>query len=441
MSNNRVSVFLASLFTLSAAIGAESAAEGGGGVSPFLFSGGLIALLVCILLEEFRLRRALRAARAASAAKTNFLATISHEIRTPLNAVIGFSEFLARPGLTEDDIREYAEGIQTSSDSLLSLLNDVLDLAKLESRQLGVFDGECDPSQVFAEVKSMFEFRCAEKGLHLTFTIGEMPRVKLNGSCLRQIIFNIIGNAVKFTYSGGVSCKASAATEEDGTVSLIIVIRDTGCGIPKERLGQIFDPFTQAADVRRDKVYRSTGLGLPIVKRLVDAAGGTIDVDSDEGSGSSFVVRLPHLAVMGESTARVGIKEAYEASAKATDITKLSVLIVDDVPLNLKVLFVHLKGLGITDVRSTDAAEEAVKLIEERKPDVVLTDMWMPEMNGEQLVTVLRQNPRLADVKVIAVTADAFAAETFDISVFDGLVTKPVTAEGLRDALAKIIGA
>lgn len=441
MNNNRVTVFLAFLFTLPAVYGAESDAPAAVGVNPFLVCGILIALFICIILEEIRLYSALKAARATSAAKTNFLATVSHEIRTPLNAVIGFSEFLVRPGLTEENIREYADGIQTASDSLLSLINDVLDLAKLESKQAGVFDGECDPSQVFAEVKSMFEFRCAEKGLYLTFAVGEMPRVKLSGSCLRQILFNLIGNAVKFTYSGGVSCKASAATESDGTVSLIIVIRDSGCGIPKERLGQIFDPFTQAADVRRDKVYRSTGLGLPIVKRLVDAVGGTIDVDSDDGKGSSFVVRLPHLKVMGESTAKAGIREAYETSAKATDITKLSVLIVDDVPLNLKVLFVHLKGLGITDIRATDAAEEAVKLIEERKPDVVLTDVWMPEMNGEQLATVLHVNPKLAGVKVIAVTADAFAAETFDMTIFDGLVTKPVTAEGLRNALTKVIDA
>ena len=361
-----------------------------------------------------------------------FLATMSHEIRTPLNAVIGYSEFLNRPEVTPEEIKEYTAGISHSANALLSLINDILDLSKLEAGKIDM-NGRCDLVRLFDEMNSLFHYRAVTKDLRLSHSIRtDFPVLKLSEEHVRQILLNLIGNAVKFTDAGQVEWTAEAHEDGAGTVSLNLMITDTGTGISPEKLKTIFDPFIQDGATRGGKVYSGTGLGLPIVKRLIDACNGTIKMESTVGKGTSIHINIARVPVLPRSEATPEPDPASGGTAALQLPEGFRALIVDDVPINLKILDLHVKGLGVDDIARASSAEEALRLLGERRPDIVLTDMWMPGMSGADLANEIRKNKAYDDIPLVAVTADNDVGATFDASLFAEIVTKPVTAAKLR---------
>lgn len=383
-----------------------------------------------------RLASALDEVERASHAKTRFLATMSHEIRTPLNAVVGYSEILSRPALKDEELKECADGINRSSQALLSLINDVLDIVKLESSKLDMREGSCDLGKLFAELDTVFRYKTAQSGVVLKSELPpEMPVLKFTESRMRQILFNLVGNAVKFTSKGSVAYIAKVTPDGNGTVRLDLEVSDTGIGISAEAQKTIFDPFAQDISTRGGKVYEGTGLGLAIVKRLVEAAGGTVRLVSAPGVGTSFVMRFDGVATLGKT-----------GSDKATatgglDLPPgLKVVMVDDVPLNLRILTLHVKNLGVGEIVTFGSPVEALAHIREKGAGIVLTDMWMPDMSGADFAKAIRDDERLRSIPVVAVTADADSGASFDTSVFDRVITKPVTAAKVREVFSAAFG-
>ena len=406
-------------------------------VGPFVIA--IILLVFVGVLGYGRLMRALSVAKSAARAKANFLATMSHEIRTPLNAVVGFTELLDDPQLGASARREYLDGIKFASGALVSLIDDVLDLSKLEAERMDVLDGSVDPVRLVSEMESIFAFRTSEKGILLRCSaVKGVPRLALRESCVRQMLLNLIGNAVKFTDEGAIHCRIAAVPDGVNTVTFLAVVRDTGCGIPPEKLATLFDPFVQASDSSRDRVYKGTGLGLAIVKRLVEAAHGTLEVRSELGRGTAFAVRIPHVRTLGAVAAPTPL-EQREAGRELPPLEKMSFLIVDDVPINLKVLQLHLRNLGIEDIRAAESGAEALHLLKLRPAHVVLTDLWMPEMTGEQLARTIRANADFAGIRVVVITADADAGASFDLTVFDAVTTKPITSAKLHSVFSTFL--
>ena len=397
-------------------------------------------LLEEIRRKEERLVETAEKAKAAARAKTMFLATMSHEIRTPLNAIIGFAEMLGRSAGLPPEARECSDGINRSANALLDLLNDILDLSKLESGAGSeMLQGECDLPALFAEMATVFRYSARAKGLDLRPSIpDDFPRLRLAGPRVRQILLNLIGNAVKFTERGFVEWTASFAPAGEGAVSLAIDVRDSGIGIPADRLETVFDPFVQADTIRPDmRTVKGTGLGLPIVRRLVEACGGTVNVESEVGKGSVFRIRIGRVATLKPPERPPERPAAPHAPAAAVSGEFLPML-VDDIALNLTVLALHLRALGIHETLQATSGEEALKMMRERRPSVVLTDLWMPGMDGAALARAVRADPALRGVPVVAVTADSDAAASFDASVFDDILVKPLATEKVADCLARL---
>ncbi len=396
-----------------------------------------IALLRRQLMGEItdkqkKLLEALKEAQQATRAKSLFLATMSHEIRTPLNAVIGFSEFLNRPDLTPDETRDYTDGISRSAHALLNLINDILDLSKLESEDLDLRSGECDMAALADEMNTIFRYTALKKEIRLIPEIdrSSIPPLRLNEQRIRQILLNLIGNSVKFTERGHVRFRISFHPNPNwnGIGDLEIIVEDTGIGIDEKFRKTIFDPFVQET-TRGQKVYEGTGLGLPIVKRMVEKLGGEISFESRIDHGTTFRIRIGGVAIVRETPPQPATANDPEAIPE-----NLRILLVDDVPINLKILELHLKRLkaSCTPVLSVKAALEHLK---DHPADLVLTDLWMPEQSGVDLVRAIRGNPALRDLPVILITADTDAQNNFDVAQFSGILHKPITPDRIRSCI------
>ena len=375
---------------------------------------------------------AARLAEDHAQAKTRFLAMMSHELRTPLNAVIGFAEFLVREDTTEQMRKEYVDSILVSSHALLELINDILDLSKLEAGAMKMRAGCCDVSQLLRELPAIFGYRVRKHGVNLNIDApadGEIPALELSQQGVRQILINLVGNAAKFTTDGEIKVVARWL---DDTRTLHFEVSDTGCGMSDDKLARLFDPFVQdiasRLKVNADQ-EKGTGLGLPIVKRMVDAAGGTITVDSALGRGTKFVIDIPGLSVV--ERVRPAVKAAETALRMAAIPDR--VLVVDDMTMNRKILGIHLGNLKVKDIRYAENGVKAIEVMDEWLPDVVLTDMWMPEMDGTQLAEAMRKDRRLAEIPIVAVTADVDVGSTYDMALFAKVISKPVTGAKLKE--------
>ena len=375
-----------------------------------------------------QLASAVRAASRAARAKTLFLSAMSHDIRTPLSAIVGFSEFLADPAVTQEEIKEYTAGISQSADALLSVVGDVLDLSRLGSGKIDM-SGTCDLVGVFAEIARVFGYRARSKAVAIESRIDPaFPALQISEDHMRQMLVNVVGNAFKFTESGKVELSAEARPDGDGTVALHIAVKDTGCGIPPERLAHLFDP--PADDGAADgSGLVGPGLGLSVVKRLLDSCGGAIDIDSAVGRGTGVYIRIGRLALADRPD------EPAAKIAMPTVPDDFGVLVVDDVGVNLKVLALRVKKAGVSDIRTASSGEEALKLFAERRPRLVLTDLWMPGMDGVALAAAIRKEG--GSMPIIAITADSDAKASFDMSEFDGIITKPVSHDKLRAVIAR----
>ena len=402
-----------------------------------LFIAVLTSIMGFLLKKQAnRANAAAAAAEEHAQAKTRFLAMMSHELRTPLNAVIGFAEFMSAPDLDEAQRKDYIEGILLSSNALLDLINDILDLSKLEAGAMQMRSGVCDISQLLRELPAIFGYRVRRHGVKLRIEAppaDQLPIVELAQQGVRQILINLVGNAAKFTDHGEIVVRAAW---DGARCNLHLEVSDTGCGISQDKMDRLFDPFIQDIRSRMQSSageIKGTGLGLPIVKRMVDNAGGTITARSELGKGTTFVIDIPDLVLVQNISM---IPRAAEQTIHA--VMPDRVLVVDDMTMNRKILGIHLGNLKIKDIRYAENGERALEVMSEWTPDLVLTDMWMPKMDGTQLAEAMRKDRRLAEIPVVAVTADVDVGSTYDMSLFAKVISKPVTGDKLRALFGEV---
>ncbi len=381
---------------------------------------------------------ALHRAEEADRAKSIFLASMSHEIRTPLNAVIGFSELLKDGTQPRETELEYLKAISDSGNALLALINDVLDLSKLEAGQMVFSPTEVNFRDLSGEMSGIFHQKCQEKKLaFITEIAAGMPLVSVDKLRVRQILFNLIGNAVKFTDSGSITLRGVFSPDNDRTGTLEFHVIDTGVGISAEDQKRIFQMFVQSNALRGTQAeHNGTGLGLAICKRMIEKMDGELRVASQTGKGSDFCVILRHVAYRA---AEKGMSSSSrpEEKDKMKSLPKCTVMIADDVAMNLKVMSAMLKKLG-ADVVTASNADDVWRLLPEKRVDCLLTDLWMPGMNGAELAMKIRRSGKFADLRIAAVTADAESGDNFNMSVFDAVLTKPITVEKLHAFLSTV---
>jgi len=382
-------------------------------------------------LERSRelLARAARQAENAATEKSMFLATMSHELRTPLTAVIGFAELL-EPGCGDPAVTlESVRAIKLAGTTLLDLINDILDLSKLESGKMQLRRTPTSVAATVEDIMTMFEVKLREKRIYGRIDIsGIPPCVFLDGLRLRQILLNLVGNAVKFTHSGGITVRVRFDGSAIETGILKIEVGDTGIGIAASDLENIFDPFVQSGAVEG----QGTGLGLPICRRLAEQMGGRLHAASTPGSGSAFTLELPGLCFSSEV---VPESEPEPAAPEAG----IRVLAVDDQELNRKLL-AGLCGRLNLDVRTAASGGEALEMLETFAAEVVLTDLRMPDMAGDELARRIRRRPGGSGIKLAMVTADVDAPGSEAAKGFDVVLVKPVTLARLSAFFAETRG-
>lgn len=374
------------------------------------------------------LERAKEASEAANKAKSDFLANMSHEIRTPMNSVLGFTEMLKSMNHGKKETR-YIDNIFTSGKSLLSLINDVLDLSKIES---GKFELQYSPLSIrnlFDELTSLFEPKTAEKLLKFEVGIAtEFPEyILLDETRVRQILINLLSNAIKFTENGSIKLSAMTTRSSKNTESIVdvtFVVKDSGKGIPEDQIEKIFNPFEQT-EGQKVSEHGGTGLGLAISKRFAEAMHGTIEVKSVENQFSEFRINFPQLEIV--SAENPSMPSQSEINYRALDFNPAKVLIVDDIDFNRELLINFLEAWDFELSMGKDGVE-AVELATTILPDLIFLDMKMPRMNGYEASRILRENPRTKDIPIIAVTASALTKDEEEIRRFcQGYLRKPVS--------------
>ena len=379
------------------------------------------------------LEAALERARSAEKARSLFFSIVSHDIRTPLNAILGYSELLQDGLKTEAEKAEALESIRASGTTLLQLVNDVLDLSKMDAGKMTLSPVPVRLEALTGEVFASFRLEAAKKGIELVNRMGGVPALMLDSHRFRQILFNLVGNAVKFTERGSVTVAASYV----GT-DLEVSISDTGCGIASDMLTRILDPFVQAQD-QNHSAYNEigTGLGLSICRRLVEMMGGEIVVESELRKGSTFRIRIPGVATHEEVSKPVTAPNPDAVEKKLPQ----HVLVVDDSPVNRSVLKAFLSRAGVGAVEEAgDGAEALTKLDAAQKAghphDFVFSDFWMPNLNGLEFIEKLRADARFRHLPVFAVTADTECNQDPRTELFTGILLKPMTYDKLVEVFS-----
>ncbi|MFI5131619.1 MAG: response regulator [Chitinophagales bacterium] len=375
--------------------------------------------------------------KASAAVKENFLANMSHEIRTPLNAILGFTNILQKTKL-ENEQEEYVDIIQRSGDNLLSIVNDILDLSKIEAGMLRIEEAPFRVSDIISTVETMLRPRAEEKNLKLFVNLDvDVPEI-VSGDAVRltQILVNLVSNSIKFTEDGGVYLRVTMLKKENNTAKLEFLVRDTGIGIPAEKQLTIFDRFEQA-EAETTRRFGGTGLGLSIVKNLVDLQKGTVTLFSNSGHGSSFTVELSFKICDGERTVR---ETKRHVAISDDNKSRIRILIAEDNSMNQRLIRHLLKSRGY----NFDLVFNGVQAIESLKKqsyDMVLMDIQMPEMDGYSATRQIREELKLK-IPVIAMTAHAMSGEKEKCikSGMNDYISKPIDEEILFDIIQKYSG-
>ncbi|HYF37070.1 MAG TPA: ATP-binding protein [Prosthecobacter sp.] len=376
-------------------------------------------------------------AQEADAQKSRFLANMSHEIRTPMNSIIGFADLLA--GLVrEERARGYVRAIQTSGRSLLDLINDILDISRIEAGKLSLRPEPCDVREVVDSVALVVKGQVEEKGLALEAKIARRvpPAVEIDALRFRQILLNLVSNGVKYTHKGSVRILLDAhhKPQRPGVCELEIQVVDTGVGIAPDDQERIFSAFEQASEKSRSGA-QGTGLGLSITRKLVELMGGAIAVASAPGEGSTFTIRLPDVPI-SEQTA----DPPTERRADFNRLRPSTILVVDDNSANRDLIAGYLHGTHHHLLFAQDGVE-AVEVAQAAQPDVILMDIRMPRMDGRWALKLLRDDERTRRIPVIAQTASSMPEEAAKLrEIFDGYLAKPFHQKQLFAQLEPVLG-
>lgn len=409
-----------------------------------LITGGIILVLVGLIYLLFisrkKLKGALVQAESANIAKTTFLNNMSHDIRTPMNAIIGFSN-IALKHQPEPQVQNCLERIRESSDHLLTLINDVLDISRIESGKAKFEPVPLDVTAVTDVVLDITNGFLINRDL--TFTVNraklEKPYVLADAVRIREVLVNILSNAVKFTTDGGNICFETDYHPGADERHIVVCYRitDTGVGMSEEFLKHVFDEFVQEDTDERSQ-YKGTGLGMAITKRYVEMMGGTIAVESKRGVGSTFTVELPMELTDAKNVEKLEMVNLH------TNLMGVKVLLAEDNDLNAEIAQVQLEEHGM-QVTLTEDGEEAVKAFSDNPPgtfDVILMDIMMPKMNGYEATKAIRHlddHPDGRKIPIIAMTANAFAEDvqaSLD-AVMNGHLSKPIMMDEVIKTIAR----
>lgn len=395
------------------------------------------------LREALETQRELtRKAQAGENAKSDFLAVMSHEVRTPMNGIIGYADLLANAPELSSENREYAQTLYQSGRALLRILDDILDFSSSEKGSLKIEKEPFSPAQLLGDVRLLFAPTAAEKGLALLVEIApELPKTLIGDpGRLRQILLNLVGNAVKFTPSGSVTIRADRSEEMSRTLWEFSV-RDTGIGVEKAHRDTIFEPFVQG-ETGTSRRYGGTGLGLAISKRLAELQGGTIALRDNGGTGAEFVVRMPLEVFQGEADKPAA--DGPVADEKFALSHPLEILVVEDERINLRLTLTLLRKLGYEPLAAVNGIE-AVEIYRSKKPTCILMDIQMPEMDGieaTQAIRKLEQQNGCKPTFIAALTANTDAQDRercFEAGMSDYL-NKPIRRERVCQILMTASG-
>jgi signal transduction histidine kinase/CheY-like chemotaxis protein len=409
----------------------------------FGIGAGLLALWLARVASHHREReRSLIEAKLnaehSNQEKTTFLANMSHEIRTPMNAILGFSELLGGD-LRSPKHQQYLQSIRSSAESLLQLINDILDMSKIEAGVMDLRPEPTDLREICDFIRVLFSKAAAKKNIRMECHVaGDLPHaILMDRLRLRQILVNLVGNAVKFTDAGGVDVRVGWERQPlSSRITLTIEVQDTGVGIPQDKLEIIFKPFAQSG-ANTEKEKQGTGLGLSIVKRLTEAMGGTVTVASVLGQGSAFHLRFPDTPI----SARLAVAEKTTPPAEVNfnELRSAAFLVVDDNSTNCE-LVAGMFNNTHHKLFFCASGEEAVARARELKPDIILMDIRMQGMDGYQALISIRQTVGLELVPVIAVTASALLETENSLrEKFSGYIRKPFSKSELFQELADFL--
>ena len=390
--------------------------------------------------EKEQAEREREAAEAANKSKSEFLASMSHEIRTPMNAIFGFTELL-EDQMENPQQKQYLSAIASSGKTLLSLINDILDLSKIEAGKLDIQINDINPRTLFTEIEHIFSMKVQEKGLDLFLKVSpDIPEtLRMDEVRIRQILFNLVGNAVKFTDTGHIEVSLIADQNHqtaEGTFFLVFTVRDTGIGIPDNQKALIFDAFKQQEGQSHAK-YGGTGLGLAITKRLVEMMGGAITVESASGKGSAFSFYIPNVHP-GQF-----VEEAVESddlNIESITFNKAMMLIVDDDAESRNLFRGYLNNQNIDIVEAANG-QEGVDMARLYQVDLILMDLRMPVMTGFEAINIIKSDDKIKDVPIVVVTASVMKESENNIlqSGCDGYLKKPVRKKELIQEMMRFI--